>query len=243
MHPDFIQLKNKVEPDIRQIYDEISDQLKQISNQDLASTLIRLETEKVNIYITGLVAKVRAAAIEELKAGNYPEYLTAGAWTKIIQNVGMPRIRLCSVQQVSNIGHSGSSQSPHPANSIAKNRTRVRKLESRRTAGIGTVGVGGSAIVAALIIPGWEALPITLLCAGGALLICGSVTAITTQREIETIKSRMEKEQAGNPAPSSATSFIKKLTDFQAQNNIKVIHAWLNRIEEAIDNLCRAHNA
>ena len=36
MHPDFIQLKNKVEPDIRQIYDEISDQLKQISNQDLA---------------------------------------------------------------------------------------------------------------------------------------------------------------------------------------------------------------
>ncbi|MCD7882616.1 MAG: hypothetical protein LUI87_02740, partial [Lachnospiraceae bacterium] len=94
------------------------------------------------------------------------------------------------------------------------------------------------------IIPGWETLPITLLCAGGVILIGGSLSAITAQHEMETIKSRMEKEQMkAMPGQSTPAAFIKRLTDCQAQNNINVINDWMDKIEAAIDDFCKINNA
>ena len=101
-------------------------------------------------------------------------------------------------------------------------------------------------VTTALVIPGWEAIPITLLCAGGGVFIGGSVSAMTTQKEIETIKSKMEKEQAKtskNQNQYSMSAFIKKLTDSQAQNNIKIINEWMDKIEAAINNLCDTKNS
>lgn len=244
MSADFLQIRTQIKYDVQNIYDNINAQLSRFNSNDIASTLIRLETEKVNIYISDMVAKVRITAIETLKERAYPEYLTAGAWAKIIKSVGMPKIKLCSIQQISNVGYSSNAQVYHTSGKDTKSKEQIAHLEHRKIAGIGAAGLGGTAVVAALIIPGWEALPITLLCAGGVVLICGSVSAITTQREIETIKSRMEKEQMkATPNQSSAPTFIKKLTDFQSQNNIEVITIWLNKIEEAIDNLCNSENA
>lgn len=240
----FLQIRTQMEQDVQCIYDEINAQLSRVTYNDIATTLIRLETEKVNVYITNLVAQVRIAAIEELKGRAYPEYLTAGAWTKIIRSVGMPEMKLCSIQQVNHVGSSSNTQAHHTNRKDAKSQEQIKCLEYRKLASIGAAGVGGSAVVAALVIPGWEALPVTLLCAGGAVLICGSVSAITTQREIETIKSRMEKEQKRETASQpKASSFTKKLTDLQAQNNIQVINDWLDKVEEAIDNLCNGDNA
>ena len=240
----FLQIRAQIEHDVQNIYDNINAQLSKVYSNDIAATLIRLETEKVNIYITDMVAKVRIVAIEELKQRAYAEYLTAGAWTKIIKSVGMPKIKLCSIQQINNAGYSNHTQTHHASGKDAKNKEQIAHLENRKIASIGAAGLGGTAVVAALIIPGWEALPITLLCAGGIVLVCGSVSAITSQREIETIKSRMEKEQIkATQSHPSAPTFTKKLTDFQAQNNIEVIARWLDKIEEAIDNLCNSENA
>lgn len=244
MSANFLQIRAQIEHDVQNIYDDINAQLSKVHSNDIAATLIRLETEKVNIYITDMVAKVRIIAIEELKQRAYPEYLTAGAWTKIIKSVGMPKIKLCSIQQINDAGCSNNTQTHQASGKDAKNKEQIAHLENRKIASIGATGLGGTAVVAALIIPGWEVLPITLLCAGGIVLVCGSVSVITTQREIETIKSRMEKEQMkATPSQPSAPAFTKKLTDFQTQNNITVIASWLDKIEEAIDNLCNSENA
>lgn len=244
MSTHFLKIRTQIAQDIQNIYDEINIQLGRINNRDIATVLIRLETEKINIYITNLICKVRIAAIEELKEGSYPEYLTAGAWTKIIKSVGTPKIKLCSIRQINSVEFTNDAQSQHTTRKGYQNQELIQHLENRKIVSLGAAGIGGSAIVAALVIPGWEALPITLLCAGGAVLICGSVSAITTQREIETIKSRMEKEKVKSaPKQSSTSALTKKLTDFQAQNNIKLINEWMDKIEEAVDGLCHTANA
>ena len=242
MHTALLQIRTQMEHDIQQIYDDINVGLNKVNNNDIASTLIRLETEKVNIYISDMIIEVRGAAIEELKEREYPEYLTAGAWTKILKDVGMPKIKLCSIQQI-NFDGNPKTQSPNTTNKDFKKHEQIKRLENRKYASIGTAGIGGVGMVAAVVIPGWEALPITLLCTGSVIMICGSVSAITTQREIETLKRKMEKEQAKPSGNSHAVpDFTKKLTDLQAKNNSKVINDWLDKIEEAIDNLCAANN-
>lgn len=242
MSANFLQIKNQVKQDISNIYNDINIQLNRIDSNDIVSTLIRLETEKINIYITNLISKVRIATIEELKERKYPEYLTAGAWTKIIKSVSMPKIKLCSIQQINNVEYSNNTQEHHKVSKDLKSQEQIKLFKHRKITSICTTGVGGIAIIAALVIPGWEALPIALLCAGGIIIICGSASAINTHRKIETIKSRMEKEQMGTKSQTSAAALVNKLTDFQAKNNTKVILDWMEKIEEAIDSLCNTCN-
>lgn len=233
----FVQLKSEMTHDVAAIYDEIGNELSQGNSSNLVASLIRLETEKINIYISELVGKTRETAIAALKAQGYPEYMTAGAWTKILRKAGMPEIQLCSVQQLNGVLGTPKAEPSRPKEKNARYAEQINALEFNRNVSIGAAAVGGTAVVAALIIPGWEALPVAMLCAGGVVLVGGSVSAIMAQSQIETVKTRLEKEQARTQSAGNRgadTSFAKKMAALQAQRNTEAIGQWIDMVEQAV---------
>lgn len=233
----FEQLKDEMAREVAAIYDEIGNELCRGNSGNLVASLIRLETEKVNIYISELVGKTRETAIEALKAQGYPEYMTAGAWTKLQRKVGMPEIQLCSVQQLNRVSGSPRRESSRSEEKIAKYAEQIKTLEFKRNVSIGAAAVGGTTVVAALIIPGWEALPVAMLCTGGVVLVGGSVSAIRAQSQIETVKTWLEKEQARAQSAGNRsvdTSFAKKMAALQAQRNTEAIGQWIDMVEQAV---------
>lgn len=233
----FVQFKSQTGREIDSIYADICNELSRGNSNNLAASLIRIEAEQMNIYAANLVGKTRQVAIEALIGQGYPEYLTAGAWVKILREIGRPEIQLCSMQELHGSTKSEHTGQPYSESSDAKYADQIKALESRRNIGIGAAAAGGAAGVVALVIPGWEALPVALLCAGCVVMICGSATAIKTQSQIETIKSKLEREQAqAQNAPSRVAEreLVKKVTSLQAERNTKAISQWIDMVEQAV---------
>lgn len=236
MFTDFVQVKDNMAQKVAAIYEEIGSELCCNDSKNIVANLIQMETERVNIYIGDIVSKTRAVVIEVLKKQGYPEYLTAGAWSKILRKVGMPEIQLCSIQQFREATASGFSDLQHVEGKSSKCVEQLKPLEFKRNISVGVAAVGGTAVVAALIIPGWEALPVAMLCTGGIVLVGGSVSAILTQSQIDTKRNKLEKEKSHTQSFANQVldvSFAKKLARLQAKRNIEVISQWIDAIEKA----------
>ncbi len=237
MNNRFLQLKEKVNADLYRIYDEIHEKLCRIDCKNVPGTLVWMETEKVNVYVAEFTAKVRPECMEAMKEQGYPEYMTEGAWRKIMKEVGVPTIKLCSIQEIP------ESQPYHFQSANEKKmdgkQERMKELHDRKKKGIGAAGLGGAAVAAALVIPGWNSVPLMLMGAGTVVLIGGSVSAISAHREMETLKSKLEKEKMRSGEHNTADKqFLKQLTDSQAQCNITVMENWLDQVESAMKKIC-----
>lgn len=238
----FEQLHQDAAEAYRNVYDGIHHQLKTSTSHGLSGEIAQLEAKNLNQKILWLTEDVKQAAMSEMIACGCKPYLTQAGWTEIQQVAGLPQVELCKIQ-VDAIPHVENPKST----GVKPSRNRELEELARQygeTEKVWTciAGVGATAAVVSLIIPGWD-LPVKILCVAGVIIavLSGSGAIYYNGKRNECVSKF---DHVGKPAAPEVKdgmqldSLIKKITDSQCERNFKLYYGWLKAVKQALVSEC-----
>lgn len=238
----FEKLQQDADAAYRSIYDSIHQQVKNSTGLGLSGDIAQLEAKNLNQKILWLTEEVKQTAMSEMIAYGCKPYLTQAGWTEIQQAAGLPQVELCKIQvdAVPPIGTPKSTGGKFSKNreleELARQYGATEKILTR------VAGVGATAAVVSLFIPGWD-FPVKILCGAGAIIavLSGGGAIYCNGKKNESISKF---EHVGKPTAPEAQDgvqldfLVKKITDSQYERNFKLYNEWLEAVKQAFVSEC-----
>lgn len=224
----FIKLQEDASKQIRKMYNDIQERMKNTDGKGLGGEIAQMEARKLNGLIVTLMEDVRQASMKEMIANGSLEYLTPAGWNEIQQVVSVPRIELCKVK-VDSV-NPDEEKEYEKANLEQANKTALYK--SLKTFFSAAAGAGAAVIVVHLFVPGLE-LPVAVYKTAKAASIIGVggylINEYQRSQEVSKFSDPPEQDEEKN-----LDDLLSQIIDSQYNCNKKIYFKWLEEVKKAL---------
>mgnify|MGYP005749990935 CR=1 FL=1 len=229
----FAEAKEKMALEMKEVYQDIFQNIKTLDMAELAGQIPMQESTKINRYMRTLRQDLKSVAVAELIRCGLPSYETEVTWASIMQQVGLPQIELCRKEAFSGSDkkeRADGSSAAHAEERRDKDRER-RQLEQRRNQYAAVMAAGAAVeVVSWLTVPGWGMVGILAKGAGIVVMAAGAMGTYTSQQKITEIDRIYTADRQAADRQKQVSQLAETICQKQCERNTKIIGDWIDQV-------------
>lgn len=229
----FAEAKEKMELEMKEVYQDIFQHIKDLDMEELAGQIPIQESSKINSYMRTLRRDLKSVAVAELVRRGLPSYETEVAWASIMQQVGLPQIELCKKEAIGGNEkkeRAAASSDDRSKDRMEKSRER-RQLEQKRNQYAAVLAAGAAVeAVSWLTVPGWGIVGILAKGTGIVVMAAGAMGTYTSQQKITEIDRIYTADRLAADRKKQISQLVETICKKQCARNTEMIGEWIGQI-------------
>lgn len=238
----FSNAKRNVKSNLKNIYDDIYPKAVTQTTDNIAVTIISEESEQINRYIRTVRQQLKNAAMEAIDDFGISENYSEIIWAKVMNSVGVPKVQLCSREDISFNNY--ADREPVNASVSSRRRTSEQVNDLKRKQIIyGGVAIAGTVAetITLLIVPGFGGFAGVLKIAELLVVGVGVAGVIKTQKSITEINRIYTEEKRNQVRKENAASVVREICIKQCEYNTDIINNWIDKVYNEFVNVCHSY--